>query len=61
MDKEAECHLKHHPQGRKENVLIVKGLDIVSGTPIVDLKPYTPQYDRVTKARLPRWVNKLVF
>lgn len=91
MDKEAECHLKHHPQGRADvpfvgifacrcpqrpnrlavstaelvarrgNVLTVKGLDIVSGTPILDIKPYTPQYDRVTNARVPRWVNNLVF
>lgn len=91
MDKEKECHLKHHPQGksdipfvgvfacrcpqrpnriaistvklvgRKGNVLIVKGLDIVSGTPILDIKPYTPQYDRVGKAKVPKWVSKLVF
>lgn len=91
MDKEKECHLKHHPQGREDipfvgifacrcpqrpnriaistvelvkrlgNVLTVKGLDIVSGTPILDIKPYTPQYDRVDKAKVPKWVSKLVF
>lgn len=91
MDKEKECHLKHHPQGREDipfigifacrcpqrpnriaistvelvgrkgNVLIAKGLDIVNGTPILDIKPYTPQYDRVDKAKVPKWVNKLVF
>jgi len=91
MDKEKECHLKHHPQGkedipfvgifacrcpqrpnriaistvelvkRKDNVLIVKGLDIVDGTPILDIKPYTPQYDNVGKAKVPNWVSKLVF
>ncbi len=91
MDKENECHLKHHPQGRedipyvgifacrcpqrpnriamstvtllgrKNNVLKVKGLDIVSGTPILDIKPYTPQYDKVGKSKVPKWVNKLVF
>ena len=91
MDKEAECHLKHHPQGRKDvpfigifacrcpqrpnriaistvelvgrkgNSIIVKGLDIVSGTPILDIKPYTPQYDKVDKSKVPNWVNKLVF
>ncbi len=91
MDREKECHLKHHPQGkkdvpfvgvfacrcpqrpnriaistvelvgRKENVLTVKGLDIINDTSILDIKPYTPQYDKVEKAKVPNWVNKLVF
>ena len=91
MDKEKECHLKHHPQGRKDipfvgifacrcpqrpsrialstvellsregNTIKVKGLDIVNSTPILDVKPYTPQYDKVEKAKVPEWVDKLVF
>lgn len=91
MDREKECHLKHHPQGkadipfvgifacrcpqrpnriamstvelvrRKGNVLIVKGLDIVNGTSILDIKPYTPQYDKVGKPKVPKWINKLDF
>lgn len=91
MDKERECHLKHHPQGREDipyvgifacrcpqrpnriaistveligrkgNILKVKGLDIVNGTPILDIKPYTPQYDEVEKAKVPTWVTKLTF
>lgn len=47
--------------GRKGNILKVLGLDIVDGTPILDIKPYTPQYDSVVKAKVPNWVNKLVF
>lgn len=46
---------------RSGNTLTVKGLDIVNGTPILDIKPYTPAYDRVEKATVPAWVNKLVF
>lgn len=91
MDKETECHLKHHPQGgedvpyvgifacrcpqrpnriaistiellsRNGNILKVKGLDIVDGTPILDIKPYTPQYDEVKNAKVPQWVSRLVF
>src|SRR3989344_4503273 len=91
MDKEKECHLKHHPQGRKDipyveifacrcpqrpnrigistvelvsrkgNVLTVLGLDIVHGTPIIDIKPYTPEYDEIKGANVPNWVNRLVF
>lgn len=47
-----------------------KGLDgiedyshvtIVSGTPILDIKPYASQYDKVSKVKIPDWVNKLVF
>ena len=32
---------------RKENVLKVRGLDILDSTPIIDIKPYTSQYDKV--------------
>lgn len=46
---------------RKGNVLRVKGLDIVDGTPILDIKPYTPVYDQVSDARVPSWVSRLVF
>ena len=46
---------------REGNYLKVKGLDIVDGTPILDIKPYTPQYDKIGKAKVPDWVSKLVF
>ena len=46
---------------RKNNSIRVKGLDILDGTPILDIKPYTPHYDRVNKARVPAWVNRLIF
>ncbi len=45
--------------GRRGNVVRVKGLDILNGTPILDLKPYTPQYDDVSRARVPVWVSRL--
>ena len=43
----------------KGNVVKVKGLDVVDSTPILDIKPYTPQYDFVARAKVPAWVNKL--
>ena len=46
---------------RNGNIIKIKGLDIVDGTPILDIKPYTPQYDRVEKAKVPEWVKRLVF
>lgn len=91
LGQEKECHLKHHPQGRKDvpyggifscrcpqrpnriaistvnllsrkkNSIKIKGLDILDNTPILDIKPYTPQYDWVNKARIPKWVSQLIF
>lgn len=46
---------------RKGNVLKVRGLDILNGTPILDVKPYWPVYDHVENATIPPWVNKLIF
>ena len=46
---------------RTRHGIKVKGLDILDGTPILDIKPYTPQYDYVSKAKVPGWVNRLVF
>ncbi len=47
--------------GHEGNKIKVKGLDILDGTPIIDIKPYWPQYDKVENARIPDWVNKLDF
>ena len=46
---------------RKGNKIKVKGLDILDGTPIIDIKPYWPQYDKVKDEKIPDWVNKLEF
>lgn len=43
----------------KDNIITVKGLDVIKDTPILDIKPYTPQYDTITNAKTPDWVNKL--
>ena len=43
------------------NKIKVKGLDILDGTPIIDIKPYWPQYDKVENEKIPDWVNKLDF
>lgn len=43
------------------NVLTVKGLDALDGTPIIDIKPYTPQYDLRGEVRVPKWVNRLEY
>ncbi|MBI2128880.1 tRNA (N6-threonylcarbamoyladenosine(37)-N6)-methyltransferase TrmO [Candidatus Woesearchaeota archaeon] len=45
----------------RNNKIKVKGLDIIDGTPIIDIKPYWPQYDEVKGAKIPSWVYKLKF
>src|SRR3990172_9235639 len=38
---------------RRRNVLRVRGLDAIDGTPLLDIKPYLPSYDAVPDARMP--------
>ncbi|MBI3774740.1 MAG: tRNA (N6-threonylcarbamoyladenosine(37)-N6)-methyltransferase TrmO [Gammaproteobacteria bacterium] len=53
----------------KGNTLTIQGLDAVDMTPVLDLKPYTPQYDVVGQAgtgphkniRVPDWVFELTY
>jgi tRNA (adenine37-N6)-methyltransferase len=44
---------------REGNELLVKGLDAINGTPLVDIKPYIPQRDMAIDATVPEWVDKL--
>jgi tRNA-Thr(GGU) m(6)t(6)A37 methyltransferase TsaA len=43
---------------RKENVLVVKGLDALDGTPVLDVKPFD-SWDMALDARVPEWHKKL--
>ncbi len=45
----------------KGNKIRVKGLDVLNNTPVIDIKPYWPQYDKVGREKIPEWVNKLEF
>ena len=40
--------------------LEVRGLDAVDGTPVLDLKPYAPVFDRVERPRTPEWIDRLM-
>jgi tRNA-Thr(GGU) m(6)t(6)A37 methyltransferase TsaA len=40
--------------------ITVRGLDAIDGTPILDLKPYFPQFDSASGARVPEWVGRLM-
>ncbi len=39
--------------------MTVKGLDAIDGTPILDIKPYYPMYDK-KDAKVPEWVERLM-
>jgi len=41
---------------RRGNVLKVRGLDAIDGTPVIDIKPYIPGYDSASDARAPQWM-----
>lgn len=43
-----------------EDGITVRGLDAIDGTPVLDMKPYVPQFDRVESARVPDWVDRLM-
>lgn len=36
---------------RQENYLTVEGVDALDGTPLLDIKPYVPEFDAYTEAR----------
>lgn len=42
-----------------ESSLVVKGLDAINGTAVLDIKPYYPVYDK-KDADVPDWVNRLM-
>ena len=37
--------------------LRLEGLDLVDGTPVIDVKPYIAHYDAEPKASLPKWAR----
>ncbi|MHB8683317.1 MAG: tRNA (N6-threonylcarbamoyladenosine(37)-N6)-methyltransferase TrmO [Dehalococcoidia bacterium] len=45
---------------RRRNILRVEGLDAIDGTPVIDVKPYFPNYDAVPDAGIPEWARALV-
>jgi tRNA (adenine37-N6)-methyltransferase len=40
--------------------IVVRGLDAIDGTPVADIKPYFPHYDRAAGATVPPWVDVLM-
>ena len=43
--------------GIEGNVVKVRGLDALDGTPVLDIKPYMPPFDRMENVQMPPWVG----
>jgi len=43
--------------GRKGNKVFVRGIDVLNNTPLIDIKPYIPQFDAVTSPQV-GWFEK---
>lgn len=44
---------------RKGNILEVKGLEAVDGSPVIDVKPYSKSYLQVAGYKMPAWMEQL--
>ena len=45
-----------------KNIIRVKGLDVINKTPVLDIKPYLPDYDEPDgEVKLPEWTKKLTY
>jgi tRNA-Thr(GGU) m(6)t(6)A37 methyltransferase TsaA len=44
---------------RKGKILHVKGIDALNGTPVLDIKPYSPAR-RIEKFELPEWYKNII-
>ena len=45
--------------GRKENVLLVRGLDAIDDSPVIDIKPYVKEFYPQQDVAIPEWMQKL--
>lgn len=43
----------------KEGMIEISGMDAFDGTPVIDLKPYNPSFDRVKEPKIPKWLSFL--
>ncbi len=46
--------------GHERNILRVQGLDAINNTPVLDIKPYFPIFDRIENATTPPWVDEIM-
>jgi hypothetical protein len=47
-----------HSQIRKGNLLCFKGADMLDGTPLLDIKPYVPDFDIFSVTKIGWYANR---
>jgi len=40
-----------------DNIVTIQGIDVLDGTPLIDIKPYIPQFDSVSRVKT-GWMDK---
>ncbi|HUU46510.1 MAG TPA: TrmO family methyltransferase [Acidobacteriota bacterium] len=45
------------PEESSRNTLVVSSVDMVDGTPLLDIKPYVPEFDSADDVRT-GWINR---
>jgi len=43
---------------RRENILDIAGVDVLDNTPLLDIKPYVPEFDERTGGRTGWYANR---
>mmetsp|Transcript_26245 Transcript_26245/g.39730 ORF Transcript_26245/g.39730 Transcript_26245/m.39730 type:complete len:575 (+) Transcript_26245:218-1942(+) len=51
------CKLESIERQKKKTILHLTGLDLVDGTPVLDIKPFVSTYDSVPSSSAPSWVT----
>jgi tRNA (adenine37-N6)-methyltransferase len=46
--------------GHKERILVVKNLDAINGTPVIDIKPVFREFQPASAIKQPEWVAELM-
>jgi len=44
---------------RNGNLLKVKCLDAIDGSPVIDIKPYTPSYYTIKEVKVSKWMEQI--
>jgi tRNA-Thr(GGU) m(6)t(6)A37 methyltransferase TsaA len=44
----------------ERGTLVVRGLDAIDGSPVLDIKPHVPLFDAPPRPRVPEWMDRLM-
>ena len=42
---------------KNKRIIYISGIDLVEGTPVLDIKPYINAYDSITPSKIPEWLS----